>query len=141
MRRGLPGGQQSYYKFYNLAGCKRGGPYSVPPLMERRGVQSDDNVRRKALGYVKVNLNACMGDEQRTFDLPLLDLRTHQPLADTNGGPTKVKVRAGIQYRSAEDTAVGRTRLYAWPFPCEGRCLGWLGVSCPHAQPFGWGGH
>jgi hypothetical protein len=26
-------------------------------------------------------------------------------------------------------TAGGRTSLYAWPFPREGRCLGWLGVS------------
>ena len=25
-------------------------------------------------------------------------------------------------------TAGGRTSLYAWPFPREGRCLGWLGV-------------
>jgi hypothetical protein len=31
--------------------------------------------------------------------------------------------------------------LYAWPFPREGRCLGWLRVSCSHAQrvPHPWG--
>ena len=29
----------------------------------------------------------------------------------------------------------GSTHLYACTFPREGRCLMWLGVSRPHAQP------
>jgi hypothetical protein len=27
------------------------------------------------------------------------------------------------------------THLDTWPIPREERCLGWLGVSCPHVQP------
>jgi hypothetical protein len=31
-------------------------------------------------------------------------------------------------------TAGGRIHLYAWSFPCEGRCVGWLGESCLHVE-------
>ena len=77
---------------------------------------------------------------QRNYDnvvVALSSVRTEldQVRAPNAVGPRPAPERERAGFAVSVVSVARDTPLSSWPSLASGRCLGWLGVSCPHTQP------